>query len=262
MESSLCGCGFFYFVGGRGCFGRLLPLPLAFFPAPIPPTRARRALFPGGKGENHCFLMQGASPLASPGLGGKRHWRWAGRWRPAGACSSGAGRSIWVLQTRQKRLSRFCNTRHPSRHAGAQEKAGTGRERRGSINNNSFGKVLGVWGTLSRVPRRISAATQERKKAGTGHERRVTAIIIRSGKFWGVRGILSRVPRRIPVSPRIPARALQKRRNRPRGAVPGDDYSAVRPERSMPCTRKFWQKAYRMTSGRMIHRPQVFRIAA
>ena len=35
----------------------------------IPPTRARRALFPGGKGENHSFLMQGASPLASPGAG-------------------------------------------------------------------------------------------------------------------------------------------------------------------------------------------------
>ena len=43
---------------------------------------------------------------------------------------SGTGRSIRVLQTRQKRLSRFCNTRHPSRHARAQAKAGTGRERR------------------------------------------------------------------------------------------------------------------------------------
>ena len=61
-------------------------------------------------------------------------------------------------------------------------------------NNNSFRKVLGGWGTLSRVPRRISAATQERKKAGTGHERRVTAIIIRSGKFWGVGGLFQESP--------------------------------------------------------------------
>ena len=29
---------------------------------------------PGGKGEIFSFLMQGASPLASPGLGGMRHW--------------------------------------------------------------------------------------------------------------------------------------------------------------------------------------------
>ena len=210
--------------GGLACFVACRPcLELTFLP-PSPRPRSQSAL-PGGKGENHSFLMQGASPLASPGLGGKRHWRWeGGSDTPAGACSSSVERSIWILHPRQKRLSRFCNTRHPSRHAGVQEKAGTGRER---------------W---------------------------FSTIIIRSGKFWGVRGTLSRVPRRISVSPRIsavsPARALQKRRNRPRGAVPGDDYSAVRPERSMPCTRKFWQKAYRMTSGRMIHRPQVFRIAA
>ena len=29
---------------------------------------------PGGKGETFSFLMQGASPLASPGLDGTRHW--------------------------------------------------------------------------------------------------------------------------------------------------------------------------------------------
>ena len=47
-----------------------------------------------------------------------------------GLAPGGTGRSIRVLQTRQKRLSRFCNTRHPSRHARAQAKAGTGHERR------------------------------------------------------------------------------------------------------------------------------------
>ncbi len=49
--------------GGLGGFGRLPALPLALFFAPIPP-----APLPGGKGEIFCFLMQGASPLASPGL--------------------------------------------------------------------------------------------------------------------------------------------------------------------------------------------------
>ena len=47
-------------------------------PSPRPPS-------PQGKGEIFCFLMQGASPLASPGLSRKRHWDRGGRTtRPAG----------------------------------------------------------------------------------------------------------------------------------------------------------------------------------
>ena len=42
---------------------RLLTLPLVCFFAPIPPTP-----FPRGEGGDFCFLMQGAPPLASPGL--------------------------------------------------------------------------------------------------------------------------------------------------------------------------------------------------
>ena len=44
-------------------------LTLVCFFAPIPPPPS-----PPGKGETFSFLMQGASPLASPGLDGARHW--------------------------------------------------------------------------------------------------------------------------------------------------------------------------------------------
>ena len=42
---------------------RRLPLPLVCLSAPIPPTP-----FPAGRGRFFCFLMQGAPPLAFPGL--------------------------------------------------------------------------------------------------------------------------------------------------------------------------------------------------
>ena len=48
---------------GACLFGRLLTLPLVLFPAPIPPTP-----FPSGEGGDYSYLMQGAPPLASPGL--------------------------------------------------------------------------------------------------------------------------------------------------------------------------------------------------
>ena len=49
-------------AGGLGGFGRLPTLPLVCFLSPIPPTP-----FPAGRGRDYSFLMQGASPLASPG---------------------------------------------------------------------------------------------------------------------------------------------------------------------------------------------------
>ena len=91
------------------------------------------------RGEAPCMKKTLVSPFPG-GEGGSGGWGQEGKLKARQAGNkegkpplghhSGTGRSIRVLQTRQKRLSRFCNTRHPSRHAGAQAKAGTGRERR------------------------------------------------------------------------------------------------------------------------------------
>ena len=65
------------------CFLCRLPtLPLVYFSAPYPPARARRALFPAGEGGDQGYFMQGASPLASPGL------------NPGGTGAGGANRAL------------------------------------------------------------------------------------------------------------------------------------------------------------------------
>ena len=80
-------------VSCRACFACRIN---AFLP-PIPPTRARRALFPGGEGGDQSYFMQGASPLASPALDRLRHLLalplWKTQWRlsPGGTCSTCPG---------------------------------------------------------------------------------------------------------------------------------------------------------------------------
>ena len=96
-------------VGGarRGCLPGWSPADLAVavpaggLPSLPPATPAFSLIFcphppappsPPGKGEILVFLMQGASPLASPGLDGTRHWlnpAFGGAWR--GACPSLVG---------------------------------------------------------------------------------------------------------------------------------------------------------------------------
>ena len=49
-------------VGGRGCFGRLPPLPLAFFFAPIPQPPSRR------EGGDYKFISPGATAPGTPGI--------------------------------------------------------------------------------------------------------------------------------------------------------------------------------------------------
>ena len=50
---------------------------------PYPPAPLPR----WGRGRFFCFLMQGASPLASPELSRKRHWDMGRTARPEGTCS-------------------------------------------------------------------------------------------------------------------------------------------------------------------------------
>ena len=70
--------------GGVACLlCRLLPLPLACFIAPIPPTP-----FPSGEGGDQGYFMQGASPLASPALDRPRHLQTLPKRHPVGGLLS------------------------------------------------------------------------------------------------------------------------------------------------------------------------------
>ena len=121
-------------VQPRGCKGRS-PLHEITLVSPFPVGEERSTS--AGRGDILPLRGRGAKnfAFAKPGL-----------------APGGTGRSIRVLQTRQKRLSRFCNTRHPSRHARAQAKAGTGRERRLPSIIIRSRKVLGGVGDSFKSP--------------------------------------------------------------------------------------------------------------
>ncbi len=69
---------------GLPCLSPADPALNFLFLPPIPPTRARRALFPGGEGGDQGYFMQGASPPAP------RHLTACGTYRP---CHTGALRA-------------------------------------------------------------------------------------------------------------------------------------------------------------------------
>ena len=173
--------------------------------SPFPPGRGLGGYpSPSGKGGKN----------KAKGRGGRRPTRQA----PLGH-HSGTGRSIRVLQTRQKRLSRFCNTRHPSRHVRAQAKAGTGRERRLPPIIIRSGKVLGGLGDSFKSPPahpRIPVSPSPRLPVSPSPP-------VRHGD--GGRGCRSRRSGRL--------RGGGRRRRRPRGQRRGGRGTG----RSRPCRR-------------------------
>ena len=81
---------------GACFFSRLPILPLAFFTAPLPRRgridprpRSQSALPLRGRGRDYSFLMQGAAPLASPGLNPGGTGAGGRTTRPAGGGDSG-----------------------------------------------------------------------------------------------------------------------------------------------------------------------------
>ena len=73
-------------------------LPLACFVAPIPPPALAERSSPPGKGEIFCFLMQGASPLASPRAEPGRHREMGANHAPGGGpCLLPANRAFSLL---------------------------------------------------------------------------------------------------------------------------------------------------------------------
>ena len=152
--------------------GRLPPLPLVCFSAPftegegetpLPPSpaRARRALFPAGRGD-FSFLMQGASPLASRGLDGARHWL-GEHWRyPAGGLRLG------------RRLACHRYTRR-----GGANKAGTlkihraadQRQAAGRSSRAEYSEVPGIVGPLSGSDGSFFVILPDRRSSFCGEKR-------------------------------------------------------------------------------------------
>ena len=73
-------------AGGACPLCRLPALPLVCFLSPIPPTP-----FPSGRGRFFSFLMQGASPLASPRLNPRGAYNPCQAGARRGACPGGTG---------------------------------------------------------------------------------------------------------------------------------------------------------------------------
>ena len=177
---------------------RLPTLPFVYLSAPSP-----RPPSPVGKGEIFCFLMQGASPLASPALSRPRHLQSLLLQCPAGGVSG------WLPAALAFSLP-FCP--HPPAPpippgrgdfcfilpgAGAPaplllNPGGTGLPERASplaspgLNPGGAGYAFG--------------AQAHKYYQSTILSEMPLSMHIR-GKFWGVRGTLSRVPRRI-LSPK------------------------------------------------------------
>ena len=125
-------------------------------PAPIPPTP-----FPVGRGD-FSFLMQGASPLASPGAERARHWLGEHRRYPAGGLRFG------------RRLAL-----PPLRPAGGANKAGTlkihraadRRQAAGRSSRAEYSEVPGIVGPLSGSDGSFFVILPDRRSSFYGEKR-------------------------------------------------------------------------------------------
>ncbi len=152
-------------MGGSGGFGRRLNLPHHEFLSPIPPTRARRALFPHGEGGVFWFsYARGFAPCipgAEPGRrGGKGGVSCAERGARAGQgrFTMGAGANAGLHQQFIRKSSwgfggffQEAPERFPAMVPGGDGLSRDGRERRTAPAIHS-GKVLGGLGASFKKP--------------------------------------------------------------------------------------------------------------
>ena len=80
---------------------RLPAPPLACFPAPYPPARARRALFPSGEGGDPKFILPGATAPGTPTFNRLRHLQNLPSRYPAGGFASCKAGLRWRSDTRR-----------------------------------------------------------------------------------------------------------------------------------------------------------------
>ena len=141
----------------RGALPSLPPAnhAFSFVLAPYPPTRARRALFPGGEGGDfRLFYARGFAPCI-PGAEGTRHWLDLPSLSPAGGQNHSQG-TLFVGFAETYRLSR----------------RGAGGEAPGKIKKKGLplprrGRGSGGWGQKSKL--KSGLAGDKKGKPPAGH---------------------------------------------------------------------------------------------
>ena len=150
-------------------------LAFSFFSCPYPPSpRSQSALPLRGRGSPRLFHARGFAPCIPGAESGRRglnlRWRCPAGGLPSGAPEQGAKptpagacpgrrrlgqmfrcRAVYrIFQSRQKRLSRFCNTQNHSHHVCCKTSPGPGTNP--GSNQKYIGKVLGGLGASFKKP--------------------------------------------------------------------------------------------------------------
>ena len=142
-------------------FCRLLTLPLACFLAPIPlPALAERSS--RREGGDYKFSLPGASPLASRGLDGARHWLGEHRRYPAGGLRLG------------RRLACHRYTRRSGTNKAGTLKIHRAADRRQAAGRSSraeYSEVPGIVGPLSGSDGSFFVILPDRRSSFCGEKR-------------------------------------------------------------------------------------------